>query len=640
MKKGFVFCLVLIVSLIFFSSQKNACAENVKPRILVLYHTEEIKPSDKNVLQLPDEVIMLVNILGHFEASVARFSIDQYVPGVIKLYDVVLYLGKKQGSKIPQSFLNDISKYEDTTVVWLRWNIDQFLANHQEEYGFKIKPMSGGFYNLIYNKQIYSREDQEQVNIVEVENREIVRTNALLLSEAGYAAFSVHSKNLWYFPDAIFYGISNTVFCDMLHEVFEIPHEIDPRFFVRIEDIHPMRSASKLRNHCKELNKKEVPFILSVIPQYVKPGTSAPIFLKDKPHLVRALKDCAGTGGSIVMHGYTHQWKNESGEGYEFWDVPNDRPIDEYTEQTIHEKMQKGIKALTDLGLYPIAWETPHYAADERTYSIISQYFSTVVEQRQVSNRTYTMSQTTPYIVRDIYGCTVVPENLGFLSFDLGETPERKIENAIPFKKAVRDPVVGFFFHPYYDTKYMMQIVEGLMQLGFAPLDLRDIPSLVMGETTNIFSGLSRYQIFRPTVKMATLNGDARMLKIKMKDDWLNTFMVDNHYSKFQEKWRKVEQGPALVQVPDRQEGIYVVRTAEEKPGWFQRFKAMIFSMVLGKTSNRVETIQRWVVWVFFLLTLVFVVVIFRILMTRTSFHDSHFRSEKDKQADKDKKRK
>ncbi|MBI4971204.1 MAG: polysaccharide deacetylase family protein [Candidatus Omnitrophica bacterium] len=652
------FAVTFVLSFCYF--QSSAVADSTNPKVLILYHLAlpniSVKAQDRPILlpqqnpltqtslsyskllkkeaaeieEVPAEVILLSNLLGHFNADIASAPIDKYYPGMMKNYGYVFYLGWKAHPNISQAFMEDIPKNPKVTVTWIRENINQFLKKYETTYGFQVQPERGGFRNLFYNEKLYPRKDVEEVPIIQVKDWNKTTTYGYLASKSGIAPFCVNSSNLWFFPDLSFYDINYLVFADLLHDVLDIQHEVNRNYFIRIEDIHPLRDPSKLRNIGTELVKKNIPFMMAVIPIYFKPGHKM-VYLKDKPHLVQVLKDCESKGGSILMHGYTHAWRNESGEGHEFWDVPHDRPIDEYTERTIHDKLKKGIQELVRLGLYPLAWETPHYAASKEAYQIFSQYFSIAVEDRQISKKTYKATQNFPYIInRDIYGQTIIPENLGYINLEEGETVEKKLEKAEIYK-IVRDSVVGFFFHPYYKPKYMMEVVSGLEQLGYSPLDLRDIPGVVSSENMVILSGISNLSEIRSTSRLSLLGVDPHMLKVKLDHEYLNTYLLDYHYRTFVEKWSKeIGTGDAVLEVPSDPKSLFVIKFMKHKPGPVTILKQIFVAFVIGKTSSQVETMQRWVVWCLFGFTVYFLFVVLRVFWTRISYHKSHFRKKKE----------
>src|SRR5439155_1766053 len=69
-----------------------------------------------------------------------------------------------------------------------------------------------------------------------------------------------------------------------------------------------------------------------------------------------------------------------------------------------------------------------------------------------------------PYVVRDVYGTTVLPENLGdyepepFYQFPIHTVAD--ILAAATAESVVRDGIASFYFHPFYGVTTLQQIVE------------------------------------------------------------------------------------------------------------------------------------------------------------------------------------
>ena len=82
-------------------------------------------------------------------------------------------------------------------------------------------------------------------------------------------------------------------------------------------------------------------------------------------------------GGTIVMHGVTHQYKGVTAVDYEFWDDNTGGPIKGETEEADARKIEMGIQEFMKNDLYPLVWETPHYTASFTLYKTIAKYFST-----------------------------------------------------------------------------------------------------------------------------------------------------------------------------------------------------------------------------------------------------------------------
>lgn len=174
------------------------------------------------------------------------------------------------------------------------------------------------------------------------------------------------------------------VFADLLHDVLEIDHERKLRALVRIEDVHGLASPEKLVEIADLLRAEGVPFSVAVIPvfqdprgvyNYRQPQT---IPLSRNKKLVSALKYMVERGGEIVLHGYTHQWRDQpnpksgvSAEDYEFFRVRLDAggrqvlegPVPEDSLEWVGERVGKALLELKSAGLSPVAWETPHYLA-------------------------------------------------------------------------------------------------------------------------------------------------------------------------------------------------------------------------------------------------------------------------------------
>ena len=67
------------------------------------------------------------------------------------------------------------------------------------------------------------------------------------------------------------------------------------------------------------------------------------------------------------------QYKGISTDDYEFWDGAINRPIHDENADDISRRIEMGLDEFVKNGLYPIAWETPHYTASNLIYEIVSK---------------------------------------------------------------------------------------------------------------------------------------------------------------------------------------------------------------------------------------------------------------------------
>ena len=108
--------------------------------------------------------------------------------------------------------------------------------------------------------------------------------------------------------------------------------EASHRAMIRIEDVTLFENPDNLREVADILSGRGIPFMLGVIPFYVDPDEGIRLSLSDKPDIVDALVP-VHNGGTIVMHGITHQYKGKTAADFEFRDNNTNGPIKGETEE-------------------------------------------------------------------------------------------------------------------------------------------------------------------------------------------------------------------------------------------------------------------------------------------------------------------
>jgi len=222
------------------------------------------------------------------------------------------------------------------------------------------------------------------------------------------------------------------------------------------------------------LHSQDVPFQVAFVPIYVFPEVNVYVTMSEKPGFISALKYMVKKGGTLVMHGITHQRFGETTTDYEFWDPVSDSPIQGRTEFNIHQRIESGLRECWSNGIYPLIWETPHYAGSQEFYSVISDIFSLSMERRQAIDRTDT-DQYLPYpIFSDRFGQIILPENLGFIPLD--NQKAKVIVEPAKNMKVVRDGVASFFFHPFVDISVLKTIVRTMKKEQFVFTNASGLP--------------------------------------------------------------------------------------------------------------------------------------------------------------------
>ncbi|MCU7523894.1 MAG: DUF2334 domain-containing protein [Ignavibacteria bacterium] len=449
----------------------------------------------------------LAALLGHFQADVTYKGMDDYKPRELNSYDYTFYIGFYVKDPVPQKFADDVIR-TNKPVIWMNTGMAESSNNKtfKNKYGFSVSRIDSSyqFDQVKANKKIFTKGEGKN-NIIEISDRKkvVVMATAYSTKKKMEVPYIIKSDNLIYIADSPFSYATETdrylLFADMLHDILHENHESSHSAILRIEDINPTDSPDKIREVVDVLSERGIPFLVGVIPFYVNPGDGTRLSLSDKPDLVDALKYAVRNGGSIVMHGSTHQYRGITAGDFEFWDGNADKVIKNQTEADIRQKIEMGIQELMKNGLYPVAWETPHYTASFLLYKTVSQYFSTAVEQRlAIESSDY--SQYFPYVInKDLFGQKIFPENLGYIPLDKDINVSRKyVQNIIKGAKVnlnVRDGFAACFFHSFLDVSLLKELVDGVRALGYNYIDLKDYNNWVRTNNRIILTGSQDYSV-------------------------------------------------------------------------------------------------------------------------------------------------
>ena len=332
--------------------------------------------------------------------------------------------------------------------------------------------------------------------------------------------WAIRSSNLTYVGEIPFSYISESdrylAFSDLLFPALMPGAATTHQGLVRLEDVDPTANPTVLRQFADYLFSQHVPFSVAVIPEYTDPkgtyngGRPQTVTLAQAPAVVSALKYMQSKGGTIIEHGNTHQYSNVAnpyngvtGDDAEFfraqcattqtppyqfhspclntdW-VTWTGPLPGDSSTWAAGRATAGRKLFTQAGLAaPTIWETPHYFASAADYAGIDSVYATRYERElfvsgQLSGSPLDYSrivgQFFPYVVNDVYGEKIIPEDLGNYeptteNNNPPRTPADIIHNA-QVNLAVTQGVASFFFHPTYSLTYLQQIVTGIKSLGY-----------------------------------------------------------------------------------------------------------------------------------------------------------------------------
>lgn len=466
--------------------------------------------------------IMLGNLIGHFPVSVKIEAAEQSAPSDVRAADAVFFLGFVEDAKLSPNLLRSLAARSATTV-WFLYGVDQYLNAKSSRTGVRFAAIRGlqrevrapggrSFFDAVeykgYRFHKYNGSDPDpEIGILRIVDPGQVRVLATITNSYTHerAPYAMHAGNFWYVADLPFSYTGPRdrymVLADLLYDMLDrapLANQDHPAL-VRLEDVHALNQPRVIDKLSVYLAERHIPFSIAVIPHYKDPFGRVWNEPKDTSlidvraaGMVAALKRAVARGGSLVQHGTTHQFglvRNAnsavSGDDYEFWDIVHMRPFPELEdEKIVRHRVLDGKDIMLRAGLAPFAFEAPHYQASPLAYRVIAQVYPVSYGQIQYySNDNFPSSRSDaqdgqffPYVIlRDYYGQTVIPEDLGNLQYSKPAESVEDIMADADAAKAVRGGFASFFFHPFFlegpqagrAMHDLDRIVTGLQRRGF-----------------------------------------------------------------------------------------------------------------------------------------------------------------------------
>src|SRR2546425_1046417 len=435
----------------------------------------------------------LKSLLGHFALSAIDVtSTAGYARGDVDRHDVLFFIGSARPSQLPAEFLEDVWT-TGKTVCWLNRGLDELARRYDpgRRFGWTyLGEEARGARTVVYRGTRLEKGDP-QLSALRIVDPQ--RAAVLAVAEAAGATFPyvVRSGNWWVIADnpLAYAGPADRylAFADILHDVLDENHPPQRSAVIRIEDVNPLTKAEQLRAIADLLSAEHVPFVVAVIPFYVEPRKDVRVALSERPEVVAALQYMVARGGAVALHGSTHQYKGETGVDFEFWDAARQGPIADDTEGGVAERIEAALAEMFRSGVYPVLWETPHYAASSLDYAVIARYFTTAMEQRLALNDARTSFYFPFFVKRDAYGQQIIPENLGYVP--LATPTVDHLLRAASANLVVRDGFASAFFHPFVDLAPLRELVRGVKKLGYTYLDVKTLTNVVRAQNKVVVTG-------------------------------------------------------------------------------------------------------------------------------------------------------
>ncbi len=424
----------------------------------------------------------LDNLLSHFQLKAQLMPLASYTTGQLATYQAGFYIGAERRTQVPPALLNDI-RASRRPFTWMGAHAGQLLDTEEirRQFGIEFQSTLNEPGLSVEYKGANLLDSEREFDLVAPHGPAPAHQLAQLRRGGSKTAPYVLTKDkFWYFADSPFSYMEDggryLVVCDLLHDIVGIEHPHSARALVRIEDVSAQSDPEELTRIADLLAARHAPFQIALIPVFRDPTQSLELRLTENSGLVAALQQMISKGGTPIMHGGTHQWRGVSADDFEFWDEMSDKPIPGDSAQNVARILRFGLSECFRTGIFPVAFETPHYGASEVDYRAFRQIFSASYDRPMCLQRGDT-GQSFPYPVVDRYGRFVIPENLGYIPLS-NVDPEVVLVHARRMR-VVRDGIASFYFHPFIDPAVLEKIVDGIRGLGYQFVSVREFAPTV-----------------------------------------------------------------------------------------------------------------------------------------------------------------
>jgi uncharacterized protein YdaL len=453
---------------------------------------------------------MTANLASQFGTWTAK-PVSAYAAGDVNQYTATVYVGSTYDEPLPTAFLDDVVT-TSRPVIWMYDNIWQLTARHptfQTTYDWMWSSFDlSAVDTVVYKGRELSRDPTNQGGVM---SYAAVGAGVQVLANARRAdgttfPWALRSRNLTYIGEVPFVyfneGDRMMAFADLLFDALDPVRPERHRALVRLEDISADSDPAELRAAADYLSSKGVPFSFGVSPRYRDPlgfynnGRAQTIRLDQQRTVVDAIRYLQSKGGVMLEHGWTHQYSDianpydgVTGDDTEFYRVVENAdhtltwvgPVAEDSPAWNRSRIDGAAGDFRRAGLAtPTIFEYPHYTGSATSYREVAKVFGARYERSLyfrgvlsggTVDHTRMVGQLFPYVVRDVYGTKVLPENVGNVEpEDWFQYRKRLPEQIVADARrnlVVRDGFASFYFHPFFNISYLKQTVEGIQAAGY-----------------------------------------------------------------------------------------------------------------------------------------------------------------------------
>lgn len=349
----------------------------------------------------PSNVVHLTDLLWHLGYPYDYLSVGSAMPGLNRYSLVIIYqTGFLRLSAASSDAVSVLANYQGS-LLWIGTGINFTGDGGSKIFGVQFENedlasnLGVAFATLGTMRTLIANESVTQVRLSGatpdgyfVDNA----SNTLFPSEAhlqrgsgSFAYYFAYDVSDWWKADpdlpwsrpAILVSAIRAALANVSSVLLRpYPENMDTLFIMRIEDVDSLHNAPEWINRAQEFlqasTARRIPLTVALIPVYVDPsiGWNIPVNASSAQSLRDWLRSVIVSGGTIIQHGYTHQYGSlKTGAGTEF--LLNGTWMS-YSDQ--FQRIEKGKELLeSTLDTRILTFEAPHYKANNDTFRAITQ---------------------------------------------------------------------------------------------------------------------------------------------------------------------------------------------------------------------------------------------------------------------------
>ncbi|HTI97603.1 MAG TPA: DUF2334 domain-containing protein [Dongiaceae bacterium] len=434
----------------------------------------------RQAFSLADDLAALKMELRRVATTVTAVPVTAADPNQMLAADYLVIFCPQPLPRLPAPLLQAVAA-RTNAVLWVGYGAEELGRLPEFKGQFLVTPYAAGQ----PAKQIHYRGRDWAEPLATWLPAQVPAPNAtIIMTVTEPAAGQTNSHPLCWTLGAVtfFAGLPTqtencALFSDKLLDFYGVTTVTAAAVCLRIDGYHCRQDHQEFRHMVDYLAQRGHPFVVGVIPAYWDPEEHKLLEMDSQPEFVAALRYAQQHGGRLILEGYRAARQNRPGTEPEFWDAVADRPLTNDTPQRVQDRVYRGVREMWWRGLFPLAWETPQYAAAQADYAEFASCFSTAFERMQLSDATAlaTFAGTAP--ARDEFGRLVVPENLGVVTGQR-ESLVRLYHRAEVLTR-LRGTIASCSFPAYLSEGRLIQTVKLLEQMKVPFLDLAEGDHLV-----------------------------------------------------------------------------------------------------------------------------------------------------------------